>query len=92
MCNVFSFHKLYTDAETVREIDAQCRNAQIGCVECKQIMARNLVEALAPVRERRSYYVDNPGEVREIMQEGSRRARQVAARTMEEVRAAIKLT
>jgi tryptophanyl-tRNA synthetase len=92
VCNVFSFHKLYTDAEAVREIDAQCRSARIGCVECKSIMARNLVAALAPIRERRSYYVDHPGQVREIMQEGSRRARLVAARTMEEVRAAIKLT
>ncbi|KPJ77490.1 MAG: tryptophan--tRNA ligase [Deltaproteobacteria bacterium SG8_13] len=91
VCNVFSFHKLYTDPQTVTEIDAQCRSAEIGCVECKKIMARNLVEALAPIREKRAFYVDRPDLVEQIISEGGHRARQVAELTMKEVRAAIKI-
>ena len=91
VCNVFDFHKLYTDADTVKEIDEQCRAAGIGCVECKQKMAEGLVKALEPIREKRAYYEDRPETVDEIMVEGSNRARKTAMETMEVVRAAIKI-
>jgi tryptophanyl-tRNA synthetase len=42
ICNVFEFHKLYTDPEQVRQIDHDCRSAEIGCVECKKIMAKKV--------------------------------------------------
>lgn len=91
VCNVFDFHKLYTDTETVKEINQQCRSAGIGCVECKQKMARGLITALEPIHEKRAYYEARPGLVDEIMIEGSNRARKTASQTMEVVRAAIKI-
>ena len=91
VCNVFSFHKIYTDTATVAEIDGQCRSAAIGCVECKKIMAANLIQALEPVREKRQYYESRPEEVEEIIREGSGKARQVAQHTMELVRKAIRI-
>jgi tryptophanyl-tRNA synthetase len=91
VCNVFSFHKIYTDPQTVSEIDAQCRSARIGCVECKKIMAKNLIAALEPVRDKRRYYESRPDLVEEIISEGSNRARTVARQTMDEVRSAIKI-
>lgn len=92
VCNVFSFHKVYSDGDTAADIDRQCREARIGCVECKKIMARHLIGALSPVREKRRYYEERPDQVEEIIVEGSRKARNVACRTMEEVRRAVKLT
>jgi tryptophanyl-tRNA synthetase len=71
VCNVFSFHKLYTDSGKVLEIDQQCRTAEIGCVECKQIMAQNLIIALEPIREKRVYYEKRPKEVDAIIREGN---------------------
>ena len=91
VCNVFDFHKLYTDADAVKTIEEQCRAAGIGCVECKQKMARGLVSALEPIREKRAYYEERPEMVEEIMVEGSNRARKTACETMEVVRAAIKI-
>ena len=91
VCNVFAFHKLYTDPATVRQIDDDCRRAAIGCVECKQIMAGNLNQALTPIREKREYYLSRPQLVEELMEEGNRRARRVASQTMEEVRTAVKI-
>ena len=91
VCNVFDFHKLYTAPETVKEIDKECRSAGIGCVECKQKMAEGLVNALAPIREKRAYYEARPEVVEEIMIEGSNRARKAACETMDVVRAAIKI-
>lgn len=91
VCNVYEFHKLYTDQDTVSQIDTQCRNAQIGCVECKKLMAANLTQAMAPIHERRRYYQDRPEKVTEIIEQGSQKAGQVAQETMREVREALKI-
>ena len=91
VCNVFDFHKLYTDSQMVKEIDEQCRTAGIGCVECKQKMAQGLIAALEPIREKRTYYESRPDLVDDIMTEGSNRARRTAQSTMEDVRSAIKI-
>ena len=91
VCNVFEFHKLYSDKETVDKIDHECRRAQIGCVECKQIMADSLIKALEPIREKREYYLARPQLVEDIIIEGGNKARNVARQTMTEVRAALKL-
>ncbi|MDD2318187.1 MAG: tryptophan--tRNA ligase [Desulfobacterales bacterium] len=91
VCNVFEFHKIYTDKDTTAGINRQCRAAEIGCVACKKIMAENLIRALEPIREKQAFYRDRPKLVDEIVTEGNEKARAVARRTMEEVRAAVKL-
>ncbi len=91
ICNVFSFHEIYSDQQKVREIDAACRKAEIGCVECKKLMAEGLKEGLAPIREKRRELETDISKVREIVHEGCRRAREVAKGTMQEVRSAVKL-
>jgi tryptophanyl-tRNA synthetase len=91
ICNVFEFHKLYTDPEQVRQIDHDCRSAQIGCVECKKIMAKKLTEALAPIRDKRRYYESNPDLVQQIMTDGSAEARKIAIETMAQVKNAINI-
>lgn len=91
VCNVFSFHEMYTDSETVEKIDRECRKAGIGCVECKKIMAAGLKAGLEPVRQRRKELEADIGKVKEIIAEGNKRARSIAVETMAEVREAIKL-
>jgi tryptophanyl-tRNA synthetase len=91
VCNVYDFHKLYTKPEIVAEIDQQCRTAEIGCVECKKTMAKHLIAALEPIREKRAYYEQRPQEVEAIMIEGSKKASQAARQTMDDVRAAVKV-
>ncbi len=91
VCNVFAFHKLYSTAETVARVNQECRKAQIGCVECKQLMAQFLIDALEPIREKRHFYEQKPQLVEDIIAEGCQKARRVAQQTMDEVRAAIKI-
>lgn len=91
VCNVYSFHEIYTDPATVKEIDEQCRSARIGCVECKKVMADGLKRGLLPLRERRKELEANVTKVKEIMQEGNARARAIAQETMAEVREAVKV-
>jgi tryptophanyl-tRNA synthetase len=91
ICNVFEFHKLYSPPSIVDEINGQCRSAAIGCVDCKKIMAENLVNALAPIREKRKYFEDRPEMVQEIIASGNQRAKAVARETMKEVRGAVRI-
>ncbi len=91
VCNVYEFHKLYSDKQTVERINRDCRTAEIGCVECKEIMARFLIKALEPMREKRAYYETRPHLVDDIIVDGCEKARKVARKTMTEVKAAIKI-
>jgi tryptophanyl-tRNA synthetase len=91
VCNVYEFHKIYSDSKTMDRINKECRTAEIGCVECKKIMARNLIKALEPMREKRSYYEARPQLVDDIIRDGCDKARRVARRTMAEVRKAVKI-
>ncbi|MEZ4552168.1 MAG: tryptophan--tRNA ligase [Desulfobacterales bacterium] len=91
ICNVFEFHKLYSPEEMVASVREDCRAAKIGCVDCKKMMAANLVTALAPIRDKNAYYRDHPAEVDAILAAGRETAGQVARQTMDDVRTAIRL-
>ena len=91
ICNVFSFHEIYTPQETVERISAECRKALIGCVECKNLMAENLVAALAPIQAKRRELESDMDRVRDIIEKGNSRAESIAKKTMTEVREAIRI-
>ena len=85
-------HKIFSSSDTLQKVYAGCRSAGIGCIECKSWAADALVSVLSPMQERRRHYEQNPLEVWELLQEGAMRARRVAEVTMEEVRAAMKMS
>ena len=91
ICNVYDFHRLYSPPELVAEVNRRCRTADIGCVECKRRMADRLNLFLDPIRAQRRHYQERPEVVAEIIAAGRAKAQQTARRTMEEVRAAVKL-
>ena len=91
ICNLFDFHKIYSPKPLIDEVNEQCRAAEIGCVACKKKMAGHLVAFLEPIREKRTYYEERPEIVAELIVTGSNKAREVAQRTMEEVRAAVNI-
>ena len=91
VCNVFEFHKLYSDKTTVDTVNKECRTAGIGCVECKKMMAKNLIRALEPIRGKREYYEGRPELLDEIIAAGSNKARKIARKTMEEVKSVVKV-
>jgi tryptophanyl-tRNA synthetase len=91
VCNVFSYHKFFTDQETVKQIDLKCRNAEIGCIECKKILAENLNKFLLPIREKRKELEKDRQLLDKIIREGNEKAKEVASKTMEEVKEAMGL-
>lgn len=91
VCNVFTMHKIFSSAEEVEMINTECRQAGIGCVDCKKIFAKNLNEHLAPFRERRAALADQPDQVWEVLNDGGKRARAIAKQTISEVKEAVGL-
>jgi tryptophanyl-tRNA synthetase len=89
ICPVFAYHKLFSSAITQEKVDRDCRSAAIGCVDCKKLMAENLVTWIEPIQAQRKKYEANPKEVWDILDAGSSRARKTAKRTMKRVRDAI---
>jgi tryptophanyl-tRNA synthetase len=92
ICNVFAFHRVYSPPAAVDQVDIDCRCARIGCVEDKKNLAENIIAYLGPVHEERARLLKNPRLVREVLEEGCRKARRVASQTMEEVRRAMKIS
>jgi tryptophanyl-tRNA synthetase len=91
ICNVFTFHELYSTPNAVMEIDANCRKAAIGCTDCKKMLAQRISEALAPIHERMHYYLNHMDEIHSVIKEGNTKAVEIAGKTMEEVREAVKI-
>jgi tryptophanyl-tRNA synthetase len=85
VCNVYSLHNFFNPA-LVDEIARKCRGAEIGCVDCKQLLADGVNRELAPFRERRAEIAGRAGYVEEVLADGARRARDIAVVTIAEVK------
>jgi tryptophanyl-tRNA synthetase len=90
-CPVFDHHKIFSPPEVIERVNRECRTAELGCVDCKKMMAHHLNEYLAPIQERRKVYESDPQKVWDVLDAGTEKARQVAQETMREVRVAAKL-
>ena len=73
------------------ELKARYRRSGLGDGVLKQMLEARLQEVLAPIRERRYQVAQDAGQVMDILREGSKVARQVAASTLAEVRRALGL-
>jgi len=87
-CVVFAYHQKFA-ADTSGQAAEDCRKGCLGCVAHKKQMAHILAGILAPMREKRMHFEAHRDEVRDIIEEGDRKARSVAEATMAEVREAV---
>jgi tryptophanyl-tRNA synthetase len=89
---VFIYHDVFNpDTAEVEDLKARYRAGKVGDVEVKTKLASALNAHLAPIRARREAVLARPERLREILIEGSRRARGIAAERMERVREAVKI-
>jgi tryptophanyl-tRNA synthetase len=91
VCNVFSMHKIFSAPDEVASVNVECRQAGIGCVQCKQLFAKNLNKGLEPFRLSRAQFAEDPGKVWEILEDGQRRASAIARQTIRDVKDAVGL-
>jgi len=90
-CPVFDLHKAFSPRDTQEWAAAGCRAASIGCLDCKAKLAEHMLERLAGIHARRPELAKRPDTVWEVLIEGSKKAREVAEATMEDVRGAMKI-
>ncbi len=86
VCNIFHLHKYFSPPETVATVAENCRGAKWGCLDCKRVLADNMIATLAPIRERAMQLQESPDRVEEILAAGAAGARRLASETMREVR------
>ncbi len=76
VCTVYQYHKAFNEAEA-GNICSMCKNAQIGCVACKKMLASALNAILDPIREKRSYYESHISDVKDIIKSGTDKANRI---------------
>ena len=91
ICMVSYYHKLFSSQEEVNTVCKECREGKRGCVACKKQLAKNIIEELRPIRQKRKYYEEHPEEVDKILIEGTKKAQKVAKQTMQKVKKAMML-
>jgi tryptophanyl-tRNA synthetase len=91
-CPVWQFHVIYSNDEVKTWVQAGCRSAGIGCLECKQPVIDAVLREQEPMRQRAQMYVEDPQLVKNIIADGCEKARKLAQDTMRDVREAIGLS
>jgi tryptophanyl-tRNA synthetase len=86
ICNIYSLHQYFSTPAEVEHVAVQCRTAGWGCLDCKRVLADNMIAALAPIRERAAELTRHPERVREVLERGAARCRVLAQETMTQVR------
>src|SRR6476646_3570739 len=86
ICNIFTIHQGFSSPDVQADVAKKCRSAGWGCLDCKRVLADNMIAALAPIRERAVELQAEPGRVDQILGDGALAARRIAAETMREVR------
>ncbi len=90
-CPVWQLHRVYSGEDTRQWVQAGCRSAGIGCIECKQPVIDAVIAEQQPFRERAQPYLDDPSLLRSIVADGCDKARKLAHETMRDVRDAMGL-
>jgi tryptophanyl-tRNA synthetase len=86
ICPVWQLHKVYSGEDVKDWVRSGCTSAGIGCLDCKQPVIDSILAELEPLQARAREFEQNPSRVRTILNEGTEAAREVARKTLEEVR------
>ncbi len=89
---VFAYHKIFTNKEDVERIAHGCRTAEIGCVDCKKILADNMIRKLSPIHEKRAAIAADKKRIIEVVEQGTASAARAASQTMAQVQEAMKIS
>ncbi len=91
-CPVWQLHQVYSGNDVQAWVTQGCTSAGIGCIECKQPVIDAVLKELAPIQERARAYTEEPDTVKNIIDDGCEKARDLARETMRDVREAMGLS
>ncbi len=85
-CNIFTMHQAFSKPERISFIDQGCRTAGIGCIECKEILYKNMMEEIGPIQNRVKELHEKPRYVIDALNSGAKQCKAIAEEVMDEVR------
>jgi tryptophanyl-tRNA synthetase len=85
-CNIFTMHQAFSKPDQIAFVDHNCRTAGIGCIECKEILFKNMLEEIGPIRERVKEMNQTPPYIIDVLKSGAARCKIIAKEVMDEVR------
>jgi len=85
-CNIFTMHQAFSKPEQISSVEQGCRTAGIGCIECKEILCKSMIEELSPIQARVKEINERPGYIVDVLKSGAARCKAIAAEVMDEVR------
>ncbi len=87
-CNVYSYYNVFAPQQT-KDVYQWCSKAEKGCSDCKKILSQEITEQLKEIREKRAKLIEDKNKIRDILEAGKQKARQIAQKTLEEVRGVV---
>ena len=91
VCMVAYYHNLFSKEDECKQVCEECKQGKRGCVACKKQLAKNTIEFLRPIREKRAYLENHPEIIEKVLKEGTAKAKKEAQITMAKVKKAMKL-
>lgn len=91
VCNIFTLHKSFSTENQITMVDTECRNAGIGCVDCKKILSDNIISEIDPIQMAYHNLAKRPGDIRDALNRGANRIKALVLETLDEVRAKLGL-
>jgi len=85
-CNIFTMHQAFSKPDEIAYTDQHCRTAGIGCIECKEILSKNMIEEIGPIQESVKEMNQKPQYIVEVLKTGATRCEAIAKEVMDEVR------
>ncbi len=85
-CSLYSLHQLVSEEKGLDYVSGGCAQAEIGCLECKKLLAKNISKELSPIQKRRKELKKNPEKIKKILAQGAERAEKIARKTMAEIK------
>ncbi len=88
-CNIFTMHQAFSKPDQIALVDHNCRTAGFGCIDCKTILFKSMMEEIGPIQSRAREINENPGYMVEVLKSGGARCSAIAVEVMDEVRTKI---
>jgi tryptophanyl-tRNA synthetase len=88
-CNIFTMHQAFSKPDQIAFVDHHCRTAGFGCIDCKGILFKNMMEEIGPIQNRAKEINENPQYMVEVLKSGAARCRAIAVEVLDEVRTRI---
>ncbi len=88
-CNIFTMHQAFSKPDQIAWADHGCRTAGIGCIECKEVLFKNILDEIGPIQERVRQIKGKPGYMIDVLRSGKERCQSIVRPVMAEVRSKI---